>query len=141
MSDLQAFKNCIDMALAKIKEADISVQSKPDEIKTLFKKALSLKNPYWEYNNDCDRLTKLGLIFKPHQAYIQKGKPIYVGISFEERGIIIALEEQHARSSDNTFEVPYQLMLNSWNDFANMIYDIFSKAFDWANGIRQDFNE
>ena len=136
MSDLQAFKKCVDMAILKVKESDISIHSKPDEIKPLFKQALSLKNPFWEINADCDKLTKLGLIFKPQQAYIQKGKSIYVGLAFEDTGILIDIEQQHARTSDNSFEVPYQMMLNAWDEFADSILAIFNRVLNWANGIK-----
>lgn len=136
MNNSQPVKKYIELVLLKVKEADISAQSRPEEIKPLFKKTLSLNNPYWILNPDSDRLTKLGLIFKPQQAYIQKGKPIYTSLSFEDSEIVIALEEQYARTLDNTFKVPYQFMLNSWDDFANTLCDIFSKASEWANGNR-----
>ncbi len=134
MSNLEAFKKCMELALLKIKDADITAHSKPDEIKPIFKKALSLKNPYWELNEDCDKLTKLGLIFKPQQAYIQKGKPIYVALSFEGLGVLIDLEEQYARTSENSFEVPYEMMLNTWDEFADSMISIFNRAVEMANG-------
>ncbi len=136
MSDLQSFKKCMELALLKLKESDISIQSKPDEIKSLFKKVLSLNNPYWQANADCDKLTRLGLIFKPQQAYIQKGKPIYVALSFEGLGVLIDLEEQYARTSENSFEVPYEMMLNTWDEFADSMISIFNRAAEMANGIR-----
>ena len=119
-----------------VKESDLSVNSTPDEIKTLFKKALSLKNPYWILNPDSDRLTKFGLIFKPNQDYIQKGKTIYVGISFEPFQIRICLEEQYARTAGNTFEIPYQMILNAWEELFNSIENIFNRAVELANRIK-----
>ena len=136
MNDQEAFKQSIDQALLRLKESDINAFLKPDEIKELFKKALSVKNPYWELNRDCDKLTKFGIIFRPQQAYIQKGKPIYAGFLFESLSLTILLEEQYARTKDNTFKIPYQTLLTNWDDFSDSISSIFNNASNLANGVK-----
>ena len=136
MSDQEGLQKLLEQFLLRLKTEDINVFLKPDEIKELFKKALSVKNPYWELNKDCDKLTKFGIIFRPQQAYIQKGKPIYAGLLFESLSLTILLEEQYARRKDNTFKIPYQTMLNRWDEFSESVENVLKRASDLANGIR-----
>ena len=136
MSDQEGLQKLLEQFLLRLKTEDINVFLKPDEIKELFKKALSVKNPYWELNKDCDKLTKFGIIFRPQQAYIQKGKPIYAGFLFESLSLTILLEEQYARKKDNTFKIPYQTLLTNWDDFSDSISSIFNNASNLANGVR-----
>ena len=136
MSDQEGLKQLLEQFLLRLKAEDINIFLKPDEIKELFKKALSVKNPYWELNKDCDKLTKFGIIFRPQQAYIQKGKPIYAGFLFESLSLTTLLEEQYARTKDNTFKVPYQTLLTNWDDFSDSISSIFNNASNLANGVR-----
>ena len=136
MSDQEDLQQLLEQFLLRLKAEDINVFLKPGEIKELFKKALSVKNPYWELNRDCDKLTKFGIIFRPQQAYIQKGKPIYAGFLFESLSLAILLEEQYARTKDNTFKIPYQTLLTNWDDFSDSISSIFNNASNLANGVR-----
>lgn len=136
MSDQEGLQKLLEQFLLRLKAEDINVFLKPDEIKELFKKALSVKNPYWELNKDCDKLTKFGIIFRPQHAYIQKGKPIYAGFLFESLSLTILLEEQYARTKDNTFKIPYQTLLTNWDDFSDSISSIFNNASNLANGVR-----
>lgn len=136
MSDQEDLQQLLEQFLLRLKAEDINVFLKPDEIKELFKKALSVKNPYWELNKDCDKLTKFGIIFRPQQAYIQKGKPIYVGFLFESVSLTILLGEQYARTKDNTFKILYQTLLTNWDDFSDSISSIFNNASNLANGVR-----
>lgn len=136
MSDQEELKQLLEQFLLRLKAEDINTFLKPDEIKELFKKALSFKNPYWELNKDCDKLTKFGITFRPQQAYIQKGKPIYAGFLFESLSLTILLEEQYARTQDNTFGIPYKVIVNDWDEFSETIGMVFDKASDLANGIR-----
>jgi 5'-deoxynucleotidase YfbR-like HD superfamily hydrolase len=136
MSDQEGLQKLVEQFLLRLKAEDINTFLKPDEIKELFKKALPIKNPYWELNKDCDKLTKFGIIFRPQQAYIQKGKPIYAGFFFESLSLTILLEEQYARTKDNTFKIPYQTLLTNWDDFSDSISSIFNNASNLANGVR-----
>lgn len=136
MSDQGDLQKLLEQFLLRLKAEDINTFLKPDEIKELFKKGLSVKNPYWELNKDCDKLTKFGIIFRPQQSYIQKGKPIYAGFLFESFSLTILLEEQYARTKDNTFKIPYRTLFTNWDDFSNSISSIFNNASNLANGVR-----
>lgn len=136
MSNEQLFSAHLSACFSQIKDANIQPMMKPEDIKIIFKKVLSLKNPYWEMNNDSDKITKICLIFKPDLTYRDKGKPIYTGILFNEHALDILLEEQYARNEDNTFEISYQLIFNNWPVFQEQLTMAFTKAHYYANGNR-----
>ena len=93
MNPKDSLEQILNLALVKIKEANINILTRLEELKSLFKEALSKKSPYWELNPDSDRLTKLGLVFKAEPGHIDKGKPIYVSLEFENSALTINLEE------------------------------------------------
>jgi hypothetical protein len=118
------------------KTREIKDPIRPEILKEAFKKFLSLKNPYWDINPDSDKLTKLVLIFKPSPTFIDKGKPIYVGIQFNTHEMVIILEEQYVRTEDNTFAIPYAVLLEDEAGFKKAVKRAFIKAHHLANGNR-----
>ncbi len=136
MENKQDFIQYIDAFISKIKEAKIEPTIKSEGLKLIFNNALRLKNDYWEMNKDSNKLTKLGMIFKPGKANIQKGKPIYVALLFNHAKLKVMLEEQYARTATNTFELDYDLMFNDWKGFEEKLKDAFVTANSLANGIK-----
>ena len=131
------FLRIIHACVARIKETVLDPSMKPEELRLVFNKALITKNDYWEINKDSNKLTKLGLIFKPSKANIQKGKPIYVALLFDASQLKILLEEQYARNDNNTFEISYDLMFTNWKKFEDKLRLAFIIANNLANGIKQ----
>lgn len=135
--DETLFIKHLNFCFAKIKEEKIEITVKPEELKLTFNNALRFKNDYWEINKDSDKVTKVGLIFKPSKWNIQKGKPIYVALLFNISWLKILLEEQYARTEDNTFEINYDLMFNDWEVFKEKLKCAFVVANNLANGVRE----
>lgn len=126
----------LSACLSKFKEAKIAHSVKPEELRLIFDKALITKNDYWEINKDSNKLTKLGLIFKPSKANIKKGKPIYVALLFNSNNLNILLEEQYARTEANTFKLDYDLIFNDWKSFEEKLKCAFITANNLANGLK-----
>ena len=126
----------LNTCLSKLKEAKVNDSIKPEGLRLIFNKILITKNDYWEINRDSNKLTKLGLIFKPSKTNIQKGKPIYVALLFNTNQIKILLEEQYARTDSNTFEINYNLIFNNWSTFVDKLKFAFITANNLANGIK-----